>query len=381
NFGLGASEIDALVAYLWAQPPQAPTGEGALPTGDSARGQKLFRESRCISCHTVDGRGNGSAPELAGIGSKVDRHWLFAFLGDPHSFQPTTAMPRYAFSRQDLLDLTQYLTDELVDPSLPPPGPAYRPLLSLVEEGEKLYVGYGCGGCHRIAGQRSGAKTGPDLAGIGAKPVELLDFGAREDLPRTLPAWLAAKVAQPRSFREGLKMPAFGFSPVEIQALVTALLSVTPEPIPEEYQVEAVRADYAPAGRFGELVRQYRCLSCHQVREVGGDISTAPLTAEGSKVRRSWLESYLLLPTTIRPILTDRMIPLWLPPEEAAFLADYMENVFLDDGIPGEIFPEGVPPERAERGRRLFFERYGCQACHQVGGTGGYYGPPLDESP
>jgi mono/diheme cytochrome c family protein len=31
-----------------------------------------------------------------------------------------------------------------------------------------------------------------------------------------------------------------------------------------------------------------------------------------------------------------------------------------------------------ERGRSLFFERYGCQACHQVGGRGGYYGPLLD---
>ena len=40
-----------------------------------------------------------------------------------------------------------------------------------------------------------------------------------------------------------------------------------------------------------------------------------------------------------------------------------------------------MPPEQVQRGRRLFFECYGCQACHQAEGTGGYYGPPLDDSP
>jgi len=176
-------------------------------------------------------------------------------------------------------------------------------------------------------------------------------------------------------------MPVFGFTESEIQALVTALLSYTGETLPPGYRVAADEPVYRPAGRFGALVRRYRCLSCHQVQGFGGDISTAPLTAEGSKVQRQWLESYLLLPTTIRPILTDRMIPLRMPEEEAAFLSNYIENVYLDDEIPGEIFPAGPPPEQAARGRRLFFERYGCQACHQAEGAGGYYGPPLDETP
>jgi cytochrome c len=100
--------------------------------------------------------------------------------------------------------------------------------------------------------------------------------------------------------------------------------------------------------------------------------------SEGTSPR---LEQYLLLPTTLRPLLTDRMIPLRMSEEEAGFLADFMENVYLDDSIPGEIFPEGVPPEESERGRRLYYERYGCQACHQLGRTGGYYGPPLDQAP
>jgi mono/diheme cytochrome c family protein len=206
----------------------------------------------------------------------------------------------------------------------------------------------------------------------------MLDFGARNDLPRRLPEWLAAKVSTPRSFREGLRMPDFNFSREQVEGLVTALLSLSRSPVPEALRVEAPRPRYAPPGRFGALATGYRCLSCHQVEGDGGDISTAPLGAEGSKVREEWLRSYLLLPSALRPILVERMIPLRMPAEEAAFLASFMNNVYRDDAIPDEIFPAGPPPDQVERGRRLYFERYGCQACHMAGGKGGYYGPLLD---
>ncbi len=382
NFHLSDDEVGALAAFLWAQPPHHTIEAAAkLPEGDFDRGKTIFRESRCISCHTVGGRGNGSAPELGGVGSAFNRAWIFAFLGDPHSFQPATKMPQYDFTRQDLLDLSTYLSEDMLDPSAPAAGGPYRPPLKRVKAGEALYQKYGCAGCHRIAGRKDVAQIGPDLTGIGGKPVARLDFGSRDDLPRTLPDWLAAKVSQPRSFRDGLKMPEFGFTPDQIEALVTALLSYDGQEIPEPYRVVPATAHYEPPGRFGDLVRRYRCLSCHQMQGVGGDISTAPLTAEGSKVTGKWLKSYLLLPTTIRPVLTDRMLPLRLPDEQAGFLADFVENVFIDNDIPGDIFPGGAPADQAERGRRLYYERYGCQSCHQLGGNGGYYGPPLDDSP
>lgn len=384
DFQLREHEAEALLAFLWLQEPRVRLDgrvPAELPAGDYDRGRRTFREARCISCHTVEGRGNGSAPELSGIGSKVNRRWLFAFLQDPHAFQPRTAMPGYLFDEQELADLTQYLMEEMVDPDAPPPGEPYRPDHRLADEGKALYRRYGCGGCHRLAGEEAAGKIGPDLTAIGDRPAALLDFGGRSDLPRHLPDWLTAKVIDPRSFRDGLKMPRFTLEEDEVTAVITALLSYTGETIPESYRIAAETPDYSPPGRFGELVRTYRCMSCHQIQGAGGDISTAPLGAEGSKVQRDWLEHYLLLPVTIRPILTDRMIPLGMPAEEASFIADFVSNVYLDDRIPGEIFPQGVPPQKSERGRRLFFERYGCQACHQVEGTGGYYGPPLDDTP
>jgi hypothetical protein len=119
-------------------------------------------------------------------------------------------------------------------------------------------------------------------------------------------------------------------------------------------------------------------MSCHQIHDAGGDISSAPLTAEGSRVKKDWLALYMLHPRTIRPILTDRMIPLRMTDDEAAFVADFIDNVYVDNDIPGEIFPEGPLPGQVERGRNLFFERHGCHACHMVGDRGGYFGPLLD---
>jgi len=59
----------------------------------------------CISCHTVDGKGNCSAPELGKVASRASRGWLIAFVRDPHAFHPQTRMPKYSFSDTDVRDV------------------------------------------------------------------------------------------------------------------------------------------------------------------------------------------------------------------------------------------------------------------------------------
>jgi mono/diheme cytochrome c family protein len=381
DFRLSTSEIDSVVAFLWSRPPRVDLDSLGIvvpAAGDPDKGKLIFSTSRCISCHTVEGRGNGSAPELSGVGSKVTRPWLVAFLTDPHRFYPDTKMPRYHFSGQDVADLADYMMGEFVDAAAPAPAPGLHSADKVVQAGETIYRRAGCSGCHQIGGQSLTAPIGPELTGIADKAVDRLDFGRRTDLPHALPDWLAAKISDPRSFRDGLKMPRFGFTEHEVEALTTALLSLGHEPIPPAYLVPEHPVVYTPPGHFGELVRQYRCLSCHQINGAGGDISNAPLTAEGSKVRGDWFASYLKLPTTIRPILEERMIQLQMPEDERGFLAEFAQNVLRDDRIPEEIFSSPPTSEQVERGRKLFHERYGCQACHMVGGKGGFYGPVLD---
>ncbi|HEX7190787.1 MAG TPA: c-type cytochrome, partial [Thermoanaerobaculia bacterium] len=222
---------------------------------------------------------------------------------------------------------------------------------------------------------------GPDLYGIGDRKASSLDFGRRRDLPRTLTAWLGAKVTSPRSFASGLKMPAFTFDKGQQRAIVTALLSMPAAPVPEAYRPPTVQlASIVPAGTVGALISRYRCLSCHQIGSSGGDLSTAALTFEGSKVNRDWLAKYLTVPYSIRPILPERMPVLHMTGEDAAKLADAIQMLYVDPAIPDDPFA-GRPESDHDsaEGARLY-TTLGCRACHIIGAGGGYYGPPLTDT-
>ncbi len=386
NFQLSKDDITELANYLFSLPvppqlEQAVEQASAEPAGNSANGKVLFRESMCITCHTVDGKGNGSAPELNHIATRATRGWLIAFIRNPHAFNPKTKMPQYSFSDQDVRDLVAYFEDELRD--FDAPKEILDPLRvnqTLADKGHELFKNYGCFSCH-VGTERGGERFGPDLDGIGDRRASSLDFGKRTDLPHTLDAWLAAKISAPRSFADGLKMPKFSFDPEQRRAIVTALLSMSSAPVPEPYRyIPPQQASVVPAGQVGEIVDRYRCLSCHQFGSRGGDISTAPLTFEGSKVNRDWLVSYLMLPTSIRPLLPERMPIMKISKPEAEKLADAIETFYVDPSIPENPFA-GRPAADADpkEGERLY-TTLGCRSCHIIGSSGGYYGPPLTDT-
>jgi mono/diheme cytochrome c family protein len=387
NFQLGDRDIEALAHYLFGLSvpgdlAAAVAAAGREPAGDPKNGRKIFSESRCISCHTVEGKGNGTAPELSKVGSAANRGWLLAFLRDPQGFNPGTRMPRYGLSEVESRDVVAYFEDEFRD--FDAPKTLLDPIRvnqTLAETGARLFRQYGCFACHAPGSAHEAEKFGPDLDGVGDKKATSLDFGRRADLPRTLPAWLQAKLETPRSFAQGLKMPSYGFSPEDAAGVVTALLALGAQPVPEAYRfVPARQASVVPGGPVGDLIRRYRCLSCHQLGDRGGDISTAPLTYEGSKVRRDWLVDYLVLSYTLRPILTDRMPVFRMTREQAVLLADALENFYVDPSIAEDPFA-GRPAADADpvEGQRLYTS-LGCRACHILGANGGYYGPPLTEA-
>ena len=380
-------KIDALANALFARAvpealARAVKEAEAEPAGNVANGKKIFSESRCISCHTVEGKGNGSAPELSRVASQAARGWLLAFLRDPHAFNPRTRMPRYGFTAAESRDVVAFLEDQMRD--FDAPKDVLEPLRAsqtVAEKGEKLFRQYGCFSCHGPFGGPEAERFGPSLDGVGDKRAASLDFGKRTDLPKTLPAWLAAKLETPRSFAPGLKMPAFGFSPEDSRAVVTAVLALGAEPVPEAYRrAPTWPPAVLPGGEVGALIDSYRCLSCHQIGDRGGDISTAPLTYEGSKVKREWLVDYLVLSFTIRPILEERMPIFRMSREEATKLSDAIEGFWLDPAIPDDPFA-GRPAADADTGEgQKLFVSLGCRGCHIVGGSGGYYGPPLTDT-
>lgn len=116
-------------------------------------------------------------------------------------------------------------------------------------------------------------------------------------------------------------------------------------------------------------------MSCHVMNGNGRLVGT-DLSMEASQARRKWIEGYFKVPYSLRPILTERMPNFFMADAEIKTIADYMEKVFVVDSLDHEISSD---PGTISKGKGLYFEKYGCQSCHQIAGKGGYVGPPLDK--
>jgi mono/diheme cytochrome c family protein len=199
-----------------------------------------------------------------------------------------------------------------------------------------------------------------------------------------LPDYITSKIANPRGFGPGLKMPKFTLTPVQNDALTTALLSLTDRAntLPSERRVASQHESlYQPTGKAGRLINDLRCFSCHRFNGRGGDLAP-DLSWEGSSVQRSWLVDFLKNPNTLRPALIRRMPKFNLTDSEISTLADYMLTVYQSPSIDPDSIPGGhFTPQLVDQGRQLFYSKYRCQSCHIIDPAQdkGYIGPVLSQ--
>jgi sulfur oxidation c-type cytochrome SoxX len=376
DFRLSDRDVEALAAFLLAEREAPVLAAVDWSRADRERGGEIFRRSRCVTCHEVEGRGGTLGPALTHVGAKVSREWLYSWIRDPQRLQPATLMPRFRFSDEEVRDLAAYLASELAsrpegfDASEASADP------TLAAEGRRVFEQRGCYSCHELEGFPSLARIGPKLAAIGDGVLEPLPLAARGIRP-TLPNWIHARLRGPEQVLEGARMPTFGFSEAEAAAVSVALLGLRARPVPARWtRADPPSAAGEPQGEFGRLVRRYRCLSCHSLHASGGTLSTVAFDRIGSQLRRDHIERYVQRPIAVRVGLPERMPHLNVAPDEARVLADYLSGVMVDDALER---PVPLDAGTVTRGRRLF-DRHGCVACHIVGEKGGYVGPDLNGS-
>ncbi len=402
RFRFQGDDLQNLVAFLMSQQSSEFRVDPVdLDKADPEAGKVLFRETRCISCHSVEGKGGRLSPDLAKIGSKVRAGWLHAFLKNPHAYNPVTLMPHFNLTDKELLDLTAYMMQEFVseedqEPAVQgesakktgekpagkadaePEGEAEpkaeAPNAALL--GRQVFLEKGCHGCHVLSSVTGMPKVGPDLLGLGQRPEPLLEFGRETETRRTLPNWILRKLKQPEAFDPKAKMPKFLFTDGDLLAITIELLSLRKkEPPLAKIHASPELAGFRPQGEFGKVVARYRCLSCHKIRGTGGDIAQAPLDFEGSQVKAEWLFHYLKDPYTIRPMVTERMLKLRMTDEEVRVLTNMIKMVFVDDSVPTDLEAR-IHPGDSEAGKALF-QTLGCYSCHILDKSGGYVGPRL----
>lgn len=342
-------------------------------------GKARVGEARCISCHAIEGKGGHLAPDLVKIASKASRQWIYTFLKDPKALLPDVQMPQYGFTQKERVAVAAYMISEWVDWDAPPEDrtAVHTSNPNFYEKGLALFKHYNCGGCHSLSGVTGEGELGPDLSAVGDRRIYELEFGPTK-IERSLPSYLYNKLKNPRQFFQNSRMPDFGLDESEIQAATTALLAMTRQTAPDAYRpATPLISTYHPQGPFGAIVKKYACFSCHVINGQGTFLAS-DLSREGSAVNRQWLEGYFQLPYSMRPTLTERMPKLFMSDQEVKTIADYFQGTLRDDLMDSiRVDPQ---PALAPEGKRLFFDVYGCQGCHQVGGKGGYVGPPLDRS-
>jgi mono/diheme cytochrome c family protein len=408
-------EIDAVVAYLFANtdPYQVPVG--SPPQGNAQRGEEIVRSIGCLGCHVLDetdrtevGPRRTFGQPLQAVGSKTSLAWLYNWIRDPNHYSPGTYMPDLRLTDAQVADVATYLSglqgsggdqpqatydQAAVDAvlldylrSVMPTAEAQAQVARLDERAKQLELGrraisrYGCFSCHDIKGFENTQPIGTDLSEAGSKLVSRLDF-AFVDVPHTKLDWYETKLHDPRIFDQGrvllplekLRMPDFGFSDEEVHRLLTAIMSYQREIQPQQAKpVKSARRDFLVQGRA--MVQRRNCVGCHVIEGAGGDYtrlvrepSLGPplLTPTGARVQHDWLYAFLREPITIRPWLSVRMPSFNLDDANWNGIIQYFGAVsdelrpFQTHQIVQTAAPQGV-------GRELF-ELLRCQQCHVLG--------------
>jgi mono/diheme cytochrome c family protein len=356
-----------------------------------AQGEVRFRQMFCTTCHSLAVTragetkliGGDIGPELTKVASKVNPDWLVAWLHDPQSYLPHALMPRYQWSDEDLYKVTRYIAASLTDPDLLSNVPQLdAPSPEEIQLGRRLFLEKGCASCHALQGISPQKDFGPDLSSLGGKNVSQLEFGNAK-IPRNIITYIQAKITDPLSVNPAAHMPQYHFTSADLDAITTALLSMTGSPSSSGLArliVPRPQAEFRPAGAFGAVYERYQCAVCHRFNGYGGTLAP-DLSFEGSRAQRQWVIEFLKNPQTLRPTLTFRMPQFNMTNEEAATIADYLGMVFQSPGVNlADANRKPFTREMAAMGKKLYEVKYQCQACHTIGSAGGYVGPNLSNA-
>ncbi|MBI4545139.1 MAG: c-type cytochrome [Gemmatimonadetes bacterium] len=237
---LSGSEMADIMAYLYVL-------NYFDEPGDSARGARLFRDKRCVSCHAVAGAGGGIGPPVESLGNfgsallMIQAMWNHG--PEMQERMQTLGIHRLTFQGTDMADLLAFLRTQ--GRGDPPPAPALVP--GDPREGWKLFTIKGCIRCHSVQGH--GGKLGPDLS--------------RHDLPRT-PSALAGLLwnhgSRMRQLMLRYDVPPPTFSGTEVSDLVAYLYFI------------GFFGPPASAARGRGLFAAKGCVRCHAVNGKGGKV-------------------------------------------------------------------------------------------------------------
>ena len=345
--------------YIQANCAQCHTEENFPGTALVQRGRQLFFEKACYGCHRIEGLSNGTlGPDLSDVGKKYKINYLWEHTVNPRAFQPTSFMPKFDLSDDEIKALTIFLKSRrginFAETSLgqyrarlqqAKAGETAKPQTSAAPSaarGEQLIGERSCTACHRL-GDRDG-HIAPDLSYEGLIRDE---------------DWLMAHFREPKTRIPDSIMPVFGFAEADFRS-ISAYLKTRSTP---------------PSFKTGEEIYKGLCARCHGEKGDGKGVTylyldPAPrdLTKAGfmnSKPEDRFLQS-------LRNGVPGTSMPPWervLTEEQRRAVLAYVFQTFVKEPRP-ELKPHKVPEQNPvasnadsiHRGEAIFLDR--CTGCH-----------------
>lgn len=285
--------------------------------GDSKAGAQLFTTQKCVTCHSVQGQGGSTAPDLGKRGSRGYTPVDMAALMWNHAPQMWSAMDKAGIAKPKLTpamasDLFAYFYAARY---FEPAGDAGR--------GRKLFVDKKCSDCHNVTGSNPGGGNPVMNWQSVADPIEL----ARQmwnHAPQMREAMAKKKVAVPQ------------ITAVEMNDIIVYLQNLP--------QTKNLKPEFAPASaETGETLFQAKgCGSCHKDLSVLGKKATMRTMADLAAAMWNHTAQMGATQTQLRP-------------EEMKRLVGYIWALqFNEHG------------GNADRGKKVFTEK-GCSGCHAQG--------------
>ncbi len=118
TLGISSDEADKLFAFLdwiskvdtnnWPPEPILATAAG-VGGKELTAGQLVYQSQGCSNCHSINGIGGSSGPDLTKVGSRHDRDWFIGHFKDPQKYVKNSAMPPITASNQEIDQLTAYM--------------------------------------------------------------------------------------------------------------------------------------------------------------------------------------------------------------------------------------------------------------------------------
>jgi cytochrome c2 len=372
-------------ADVWASCNECHENQSSLNHAKAFTGAKrLMIESGCHGCHEIKGYTDVAkiGPDLRRITDKTNPAWIYAWVKDPHAYNPHTRMPNFRFNDDQSEAITAYLVKQAGDSD-------YAPVASQVSggdagKGKQLVETVGCLACHAV-GENTAVRerrgTSYDIA------PELTRVGSKVSKP-----WLYNWLRNPRHYDPATKMPSLRLTEQEARDVTAWLMTLRDNDPAPAVQLDLTSEQVIRTGE--KLIREYGCSGCHAIggMEKEGRVSVALSNFGRKKVEEmdfgdtrvphtwnDWIRNKL---KDSRVFATDRIeqkMPVFAFSEsEIELLRMFLLAQTKDEPDMRYVQAFDRKQKSIEQGRRVAYH-YNCQQCHELEGEGAHIGATLED--